>query len=331
MNSLFNFTASLIWALLNGLQRLLLAAGARKARNLGVPVISVGNIQAGGSGKTPLVAYLASCVVARGGVPVVLMRGYQGERERRGGFLPPAGDASKARISAREWGDEAALLHELAPQAWIGVGGDRFGVWNEKLRPALQQHSPEVLSRAVVILDDGFQHLGIQRDLDIVTVTSDRPWERLFREFPWSLRFADLLLWTKGDRAPFSMEDPRAIAIRLQAPGPDSHESRQDWWLFTGLGDGASARASLESAGWRIKRHVEFRDHARYSSEVLRAYLAEVEAQGARALTTSKDWVKWRESGVGVRDAVRVVEPRVLFSSGEEKLDQALNRLLSRS
>ena len=330
MSALFNFSGSFVWAALNGLQRMLRAAGVLQARRLGVPVISVGNIQAGGSGKTPLVAHLATRVLARGGVPVVLMRGYQGERERRGGVLPPAGDSDIARISAREWGDEPALLHELVPQAWIGVGGDRFGVWNEKLRPAMAQVSPDLPARAVVILDDGFQHLGLERDLDIVAVTSDRPWDRLFREFPRSLRFADLLVWTKGERAPFALDDPRSITVRLQPPAPDAHESRQDWWLFTGLGDGGDARKSLESVGWRISRHVEFRDHARYHPEVLRAYLTEVDSQGARAITTSKDWVKWRELGIGTRDAVRVIEPRVLFTSGEEKLDRALEGLFSR-
>jgi len=277
------------------------------------------------------VAHLATRILARGGLPVILTRGYQGEREHAGGVIYPFGASPSSRVSAREWGDEPALLHELVPQAWIGVGGDRFRVWSEKLRPAMEQSSAALPARAVVILDDGFQHLGIERDLDIVAVTSDRPWDRLFREFPRSLRFADLLVWTKGERAPFSMEDPRAIAIRLQVPAPDAHESRQAWWLFTGLGDGASARKTLESAGWRIVRHVEFRDHARYHPEVLRAYLTEVDAQGARALTTSKDWVKWREQGIGARDAVRVVEPRVLFSSGEGKLERALDVLLSRA
>ncbi len=328
MNALFNLTASAIWSVLNGVHRALYQLGWREPIDLGVRVVSVGNIQAGGAGKTPLTAILAREALARGWIPVILTRGYLGERERSGGVLSP-GSGEGRLISVAEWGDEPVLLRELVPGAWIGVGADRAEVFRYQVWPrVMADHAglgeSALKARIMVILDDGFQHLRIRRDLELVALTSDRPWHRVFREFSNVLNRADLLVWTKGERPPIQASDLRRVQVTLKVPRPEPHESRATWWLFTGLGDGREVHENLKRAGWKVVRHLEFRDHARYDPEVLRSLLNDMAYAGARALTTGKDWVKWREQGVGTGDAVKVIEPEVEFQEGRERWVAAL-------
>jgi tetraacyldisaccharide 4'-kinase len=120
-----NFLASLLWSIGSWFAR-----GTAKRVVLSARVISVGNIQVGGAGKTPLVAHLARQGIKRGLKVCILCRGYGGAWEADGGVLPPQ-DSRAARPDGQNCGDEAALLHDLVPQAWIGVGADRAASFNE--------------------------------------------------------------------------------------------------------------------------------------------------------------------------------------------------------
>jgi tetraacyldisaccharide 4'-kinase len=265
-------------------------------------VISVGNIQAGGAGKTPLVARIANEGAAKGKSVCILCRGYGGEWEVSGGILKP-GEGINAE--ARECGDEAALLGELAPSAWIGIGADRVLQYSRVVAAAGKPFD-------LVVLDDGFQHWKIQKDLEVVALTSRGPTDILFRDFNGALDGADLLVWTKGESAPSVPGGKPLVRARFIVPSSAGLGSRV--WLVSGLGDNAAALESVKQANYQVERHVEFRDHAIYDEVLIRELLEQARSAGCRLAVTGKDWVKWRE--FAKPSEVIVLEPTLGFEDG---------------
>jgi tetraacyldisaccharide 4'-kinase len=273
--------------------------------HLGCRVISIGNIQAGGAGKTPLVALLAREASALGRNVCILTRGYGGKWETSGGVIAPGQGIADVSCC----GDEAALLHEAAPRAWIGVGADRVGQF-EKIR----KQSPVPID--LVILDDGFQHFKIARDVNIVAMTSKTRSQALFRDWAGALRDADLLVWTKGDLRPYS-GDKAMAKVRYRLPKPEAGAEQARLWLVTGVGDPEHVLRSVCEAGWEIVRHIRFPDHARYAQRVVRELIEAAKKAGCRVAITGKDWVKWRALGV-LNPEVLVLEPEIVFEEGRE-------------
>ena len=144
---------SLLFAFLAGLRRRLFALGVLKAERLPVPVIVVGNIAVGGSGKTPIALWLADTLRARGHRPGIVSRGYGGTVEGTA-EVPPGGDPAR-------YGDEPVLMAALSGCP-VWVGRDRPAV----ARSLLAAH-PEV---DVIIADDGLQHYRLARDVEIIVV-----------------------------------------------------------------------------------------------------------------------------------------------------------------
>lgn len=140
----------------------LYAAALLPRRRLPEPVISVGNITMGGAGKTPLVIYVAQTLAKLGFNPAVLSRGYGRIEPNRSHILSPG---EKVLSPARILGDEPALIRRHIPSAWMGISKNRFLAGN---LIAKQQQ------RTAFILDDGFQHRGLHRDLDIVIIDSSQ-------------------------------------------------------------------------------------------------------------------------------------------------------------
>jgi tetraacyldisaccharide 4'-kinase len=297
---------SAAWSAASAAARELALAGVLPRERLDCRVVSVGNLQAGGAGKTPLVAEIARQGAARGKTVCILSRGYRGEWERSGGVLAPGAQAA----SAREAGDEPALLHELAPAAWIGVGADRaaqFRRIRERARPDL------------VVLDDGLQHWRLHRDLEIVALTSAGRGERAFRDGPGALSRADLLVWTKGEERPAHADKP-LVRVRFRLRPVSGSPAIV---LVTGVADARGVAESARAAGYRIVRHVEGPDHARYDATGARKLLDEAGRAGARVALTGKDWVKWRELGFAASE-LEILEPTLEFLEGEELWNRAL-------
>ena len=276
-----------------------LAVRARNARfdrgagvaAVAVPVISVGNVTAGGSGKTPMVRWVAQRLLRAGVQPVIAMRGY----------AATGGDP----------GDEA--LEHRSCLAGIGVlaDPDRVGA----LRSFLPRH-PEI---GCVVLDDGFQHRQLKRDLDLVLIdaTGDIMRDRLLprgwlREPLDSLRRADAIIVTRADavderlsaavrrrhgRRPiaWSRHAWTGLAVFDRRDGPD--EAPVEWLdgkrviTLLGVGNRPSVRSQVEAAGASIVVDVPARDHERYDRA--RMTLVKSLCDGVDALVmTSKDWVK---------------------------------------
>ena len=151
----------------------------RAARRVVVPALSIGNLTVGGTGKTPIAAEIARRLVAQGRKPAILLRGYKAKPSPR---APAESDAASARW--REQSDEAMVLTRRCPEALVMVNPDRV----VSARRAMQQGAD------VIVLDDGFQHRRLARDLDIVLIDATAPFGHghflprgLLREPPTSL------------------------------------------------------------------------------------------------------------------------------------------------
>ncbi|MEO5968515.1 MAG: tetraacyldisaccharide 4'-kinase [Bdellovibrionia bacterium] len=287
--------------------RFLSSVGILKRKKLNARVISVGNIQIGGAGKTPLVAQIANEAAELGLKTCILIRGYKGTWESKGGILFPDGP----RANARESGDEAALLQVLCPNTYIGVGASRYRQYQKVLAKA------ESLID-LVILDDGFQNWRIEKDLEIVALTSAKPWQVLFRDKTSAVKNANLLIWTKGDEEPITYGLPRVRVRFLLAPVQNIPV-----WLVTGVADEESVYLSALHAGYQIVKRIPFEDHARYGRDTVQKMLVQAQSENCRIAITGKDWVKWRDLGV-LKSEIVVLELNLVFEEGRELWSKGL-------
>ncbi|MFZ9596181.1 MAG: tetraacyldisaccharide 4'-kinase [Bdellovibrionia bacterium] len=304
---LAQLAASCLWASLNRGARFLQDFHVLRSHKLPVRVISVGNIQAGGAGKTPVVAFLAQQAMSLGLRVCILIRGYRGAWEHAGCIIWP----DSPEVGVEECGDEAALLKHLCPQAIIGVGANRLLQFE-----TIWQHEQGNVD--CVILDDGFQNWQIKKDLELVVLTSARFSERLFRDWPSAVKRANLLLWTKGEIPPPSFGLPLLqVRFALDAvPGVKV-------WLVAGVGDPQSVLQLASQAGYVVVQKYFFADHFHYEEEQVRGLLKQAAGDRCRVALTGKDWVKWKALGV-LEKEVLILEPRLEFRQGQEVWSKVL-------
>ncbi len=193
--------ASKIFSYITSKRRHLYKNGTLQSFDFSIPVISVGNISLGGTGKTPTVLYLCDFFEQQNLIPWVLTRGYKSGQEKKGHFLK-GGDfsdwSSDENIRNKFWGDEPTLIAKNLKNGGVVIGKNRFDNTLHFLK-TMPQHRPDVL-----LLDDGFQHLKIQRDLNIVIIDTLIPLEKhqvfpkgILRESLISLKEADLIIFSK--------------------------------------------------------------------------------------------------------------------------------------
>jgi len=305
---------SAIWSFVSAMARAASKKGWLRAEPLGCRTWSVGNIQAGGAGKTPLVALVARQALSRGLSVAILTRGYGGIWEQQGGVIEPRSKSPHPQFC----GDEPALLHELVPDAWILIGRDRVRQYRRVERRRGRGFD-------LVILDDGFQHWRIRKDLELVVLTSHTPQTRLHRDSISALRHAHLLIWTKGEIRPaLGFEAP---LVRLRARARQIHgnsASGSRLWLLTGVADGAAVRGDIEALGHQVVHHSVFPDHARFADALAFELRRQALEAGCTLAMTGKDWVKWKTLAVDGLDEVRVFEPELTFQEGESEWHKKL-------
>lgn len=292
---------------------MLYQAGALPVHQINVPVISVGNLTTGGTGKTPLVEWIARVVAREGRRCCILTRGY-GRANPRSRVV--VSDGERVLAGAREGGDEPRLLAERLK----GVAA----IISDANRVQAARWAVENFGSQVFILDDGFQHLRIARDLNIVTVDATNPWggghilpRGRLREPLRGLARADLIVLTRAEQAhdlpslkqeagrlsgnrPVLLARTRTSGVRsiTGSDGADLSGTRSlstPVAAFCAIGNPQSFFAHIRNDGYALRYARAFPDHHVYTQTEVDAIEREAEALGAEALlTTTKDEVKLR-------------------------------------
>ena len=287
----------------------LYARGVLKSRTLGLPVVSVGNLTVGGTGKTPAVELAVQTLLELGQRPAIVSRGYG----RRSGGIQIVADTASIRLDAEDAGDEPFLLARRLPGVPVVVGGNRY----DAARRAVERFGV-----TAIVLDDGFQHRTLGKSLEIVMVRAHQPWGngRLLpagplREPLTALRKADLVVAT-GAAGPDELARVTAVIRRHAAEVPvvggayvptecwetasmrpvePSHLSGLRLLAFAGIGSPASFERTLREVGVGLAEMRVFVDHHWYSQADLVDLGGRAAALGAQGMiTTEKDWVRLR-------------------------------------
>jgi len=289
-------------------------------RRLPRPVISVGNITVGGTGKTPATAFIARLLIARGMRVAVLSRGYGGAME---GETAIVADGDAIRLDAGQCGDEPYLLAAMVPGLMVVMGADRYSAG----LLAMEQLSPDIF-----LLDDGFQHQRLQRDLNILLVDCARPFGNgwtlpagLLREPKSALERADLIIHTRCPQgfspAPLAGKPASTARHRLGAAIPLTGGALVSFdalrgtkvLAFAGIGEPEPFFEELRTLGLDVVHTIPLPDHAAYTPAQLAGLAAAFRACGAEyAVTTEKDGVKLR--GLAPEFAQRVLLARLGFA-----------------
>ena len=269
-----------------------------RARRLARPVISVGNLRVGGSGKTPVVACLAEALLQRGEHPAILSRGY-GRRHAPPGATVVS-DGAQLRGDLASSGDEPLMLARRLPRVPVVVADDRY------LAGTLAERQ---LGATVHLLDDGFQHLKLARDVDLLLVDESDlaepvlPVGRL-REPIENAAQADALLVTASSfdaaaRVGAVLGVPRVVQVTralmpprwLDSEAPVAIDGRV--LAMAGIARPSRFFHDLEAAGAMVAERMAFADHHPYTQRDVDRVIARARAAGAAMVaTTEKDAVR---------------------------------------
>lgn len=295
-----------LYGLIMGLRAWLYARGVFTSHRLSVPVVSIGNVVLGGSGKTPMVRYLAEFFLELGLQPAIISRGYGGKAK---GLAAIVSDGKEVLLPPREGGDEPCMLAESLPKVPVVVGRRRI----HPCRLAISSFHADVL-----LLDDGFQHLSVRRDLDLVlfdatTLAGDG---RVFpagilREPLLALKRADAMVLTgvgaaNRQQAENFADSVRALVANLPIFMVSLAEPELRWvhgspastlpaFAFCGIANPVRFRQTIDSLGISVAGFLALPDHVRYERHLVEDIHRQAAACGAaQLLTTSKDYVKLR-------------------------------------
>jgi tetraacyldisaccharide 4'-kinase len=300
--------------------------GWKQSQKVAVPVISVGNLTLGGTGKTPCVEYVADFYRQRDLRVAIVSRGYG---SHSGG------------------NDEALLLEENLPDVPHLQGPDRA---------ALARAAFEELESEVLVLDDAFQHRRLARDLDIVLVDATDPWGQgylfprgLLREPPGGLGRAHAVLLTRCDQVTSLERDRLSKRIAALAPhatlAMTSHRAvelvngaestsllalrERPVAAFCGIGNPEAFRRTLTDLGAVVREFRVYPDHHAYTRkdvDELRAW-ARQQATDCVVVTTQKDLVKLRLPRLGPL-ALWALRVQLQFETGKDEFDRSLSSAL---
>jgi len=330
--------AAQVYQVIICLRNFLYSKGLLKIHRADAAVISVGNITTGGTGKTPLVIWLCNSLRNSKFKCAILTRGYKTTQD--------------SRLKTQDYGDEPAILAESCPGVQVFVNPDRVAGAGE----AVSRFGAKVL-----IMDDGFQHRRLARDLDIVTIDGTVPFgygkllpAGLLREPVAALKRADAAVLTRCDQAAEAeltqLEDKlrkinskmviaRSIHAPVCAKSIDNREisleelKGKKIFAFCGIGNPDAFFNTVVGLGAELVGSKVFNDHYHYTDECL----SDIDEQARRhnaelILTTQKDWFSFPSSTMQnaseeVNFAYLAIE--LCFISGEDKITQLIKNALA--
>jgi len=287
----------------------LYARGILRRQALAFPVISVGNLAVGGRGKTPLVARIAGLLRDSGHQVAILSRGYGGTSA---GAPLLVSDGGSVLAGADVAGDEPVLLARSLPGVVVAVAARRVDAG---------RMVEARFGRCVHVLDDGFQHLALARDLDIAAIEPEdlggRPMPAgVLRERPSALARADLVLLSARNGAPLppALDPARTLrwhrrSLGFVAPEGLAAPMPSRAFVISAIAEPQRLLADLSALGCRVVGQALFRDHHRFTAGELETAAATARAAGADAVvTTEKDAVRMTWSVAGPPLVVHRIE-----------------------
>ncbi|MFQ5806102.1 MAG: tetraacyldisaccharide 4'-kinase [Phycisphaerae bacterium] len=304
------------------------------SRHVALPVISIGNITAGGTGKTPIVMETARRLQELGRRPAILTRGYG--------------------AAGRERSDEVMEFSEVLPNVPVVVNPDRV---------AAAETAGSELEVDCVVLDDGFQHRRLERDLDVVVIDALAPWgggwvlpAGRLREPLEGLARADLFVISRSNQvaspavrqieAHLSERAPHAAVLSATVEPEtvvylDGRSENVEALAYhcvlpvCGIGNPATFLRIVEQLAGRVCAPLTFRDHQRYNRRHVRKVAATARRRGADlVVTTRKDWVKlaalWPDHAVKAAPELARLDVRLELHDDEGVFDDELRRALEK-
>lgn len=279
-------------------------------KKISCPVISIGNITLGGTGKTPAVIQIAEFLSKNARHPVIISRGYGRSNEQS---IIAVSDGRSILVDARTGGDEPVLIASKLPGIPVVVGQDRY----QAALLALRRFGPDV-----VVLDDGFQHIRLKRDLDIVLLDAGNPFGNgklfpagILRESLFALGRADAVLITKMDdmkavealKRTIQRATPARIFTSRQVPvdlmDHRGNETRPLSALrgskviaFSGIAQPAQFTMLLKSLGADIAASFTYPDHFNFQTNDLAAIFQKAaDEKTGMIVTTEKDAIRLKD------------------------------------
>ena len=313
------------------------------SKRLPCSVVSVGNLTAGGTGKTPVTMWVAQYLAGQGKQVAILSRGYK--RKSRESFLLVS-NGNDILAGPADAGDEPFLMAANCPGIIVAVGADRYqlGLW------VLEHHKVDC-----VVLDDGFQHLGLERDLNLllIDVTDSAglqgllPFGRLREPLSGAQRATGIIYTRVGNVE--NLEPIRqmvtsvvgglvpSIATQFEAQTLvcENGNSREHLGclqgisvlIFCGIGNPSSFRVLVEGLGARVVDEIVFSDHMAYTAETIRHIQKRMEKAKAQiCVTTEKDLVKIKQLWTNL-ESVCALSLGIKFLEGQDKLEKQLARV----
>ncbi|MBF0362292.1 MAG: tetraacyldisaccharide 4'-kinase [Oligoflexia bacterium] len=346
---------SYIWDYIHRMRRIAYNNGFLKSSRVLTPIISVGNLSFGGTGKTPFVIWLTEYFNSLDKKIMILTRGYKGSLEKKGGAIVVDNKVDKKiNFSTKEkynpslFGDEPILLANKINKGCVLVGADRVN----NLKKFFDTIDPDI-----ILLDDGFQHLKLQRDLDIVLIDASMPLS-LYHPFPYGklreninvLKNADVVVINKTEQIDsktlsslndklktFTKSDAIFAHIKYKITGFYNSFNHRIYLAnelegkkvvaMAGLAAPDSFFNSLTELGASIVDKIVLPDHFQYNKKYLDETLLKLLNSDRILVTTEKDMVKIRE--IVVNDSLLFAAIKIEFVRGEEQLKSLIKKIMN--
>jgi tetraacyldisaccharide 4'-kinase len=348
LKEIFYWPLSLLWSYLYALRRFSYFYGFKQRYFAQVPVISVGNLSFGGTGKTPLVLWLYEFLDFQlNQIPLIATRGYKGRLENERGMIK---SGQRFRLNPDDYGDEPLMVANHMKRGGIVVGKERA----KNIDYYFHQLNPDV-----IVLDDGFQHLAIHRSLDIVLIDATKPLSFYspaplggLRENLSALRFADVIIFTKVSLADsihfeklqkkisphlksstliaeinyipegfFNLNDEKVMGLELVQD--------KKIILVSALAEPDSFIKSMENLGASVVKHIRFPDHYKYTAEDVNEFLIQANKNSAYVVFTEKDAVKIRHFSQD--PLLTYLKGKIEFFRGQKEFEYLLSQTMSPS